>query len=430
MNNNQQITWREILEWERGKLELARQTRQSITKAYLESADSETAQEWRSLNQERDEIKAHQKTSWTEWASYSNRRRKSAIEKNLEQLFKTASHEACRDWRRGVQLVQARTPQEIAAFNDVYEPFFRHVPEEAQTIDGFNAAIERNADPAFQKGFGSFEEFFFTLQHQNEAEPLGIANFGIYDTPLPSGEFDIGIYSIYTALKEPHRGLGLVTRVRDFQIQTALDRYEGAKNNIKIMIAIEPNNPEKLTPATYAMDAYFSVHAVARVASWLRTGFRKINMDYQLCPLDPEKGPCDYLDLRVAVVNAKRDLITGDWSWTIERPDSIATADLQEFYRRTQGTNVLGRVDPENDPAFIEGQSRFKRADKDGRIPFVDDQNLVTLRQRLDKTAERLSTSLPDVYEQLPLPISDPAYSRPSSSIRGILDQRTMQAAA
>ena len=313
---------------------------------------------------------------------------------------KDAKASAIQSWKSRLKFSRKDSPGEIRSFYDTYIKFFAHVPEEAQTLEGFLATGQRNTDRAFQEAFGPFWEYFFTLTHPDEDRPVGISNFGVYHKLFPSGEIDIGIYSIYIALDEPYRGLGIITANRDFQIQTALSQYKGNKDNVRILIGTEPNSPAKLSPATYAKDMLHSSHPLSRVNSMLRAGLRKLNIDYLLCPLT-ELGPCDYLDLRAAVVNATRDKTTGKWSWTIESPDSIATADLEEFYRRTQGSNVLCDTKPEEcqyKDDFARGLKAISASSVDGRTHFVP-EDPKAMHQQLDGVMERLSRTDKDAYQ-------------------------------
>jgi hypothetical protein len=264
-----------------------------------------------------------------------------------------------------LEFIPANDQNSIEIFERIYRPFFEHVPEEAQTLSGFQSTLQRNESPDFQRAFGPFKEHFYLISHPQFTEPVGTTNFVIYHSLSP--QFDLAIYAIYITVRV--RLSNTLRQTSQFIMRQALAEYIGSKSTIRVLVACEINDPKKMTTHEISEEHRLSIDPYARARLFRRLGLRPLAMDYILCPLQPDKQPSRILQLCATAVTAFHDPI--GWSWHPEKRTGLPVEDLKEFYRRTQGTNTIATTNPELSPYFQEGCRNFDLAASHGAIPYA-----------------------------------------------------------
>jgi GNAT superfamily N-acetyltransferase len=202
-------------------------------------------------------------------------------------------------------LLDITNPQDprLPEFYELYGKVFT-LPEEREPIEGFRTVLGLTADPAVARDFGPISERITLAIDPATGKVIGATNYIYYGYGEAWTEYGAAASCQlnFICVDPKHRGRGVAPRLlRDMEEKLAIFA-EGAVPASRgfLFVTCEQNNPARMTKDQLAADIRDSgMDPNARLAWWVRQGYRRLDFAYRQPPLNPGQDACAYLDYYV-----------------------------------------------------------------------------------------------------------------------------------
>lgn len=296
----------------------------------------------------------------------------------LKRIAVLEKYKDADSFRKSLDLhfINRKDDQHFSGLYDFYSTFFC-LPDETETLDGFEKVLDLNTDKNLLEKYGKFEEAWFYLRTKENNEMVAGVNFATYfaNTDLRRKQDFCGtVHVTYIFVKNEYRNLGLANYLLELVYEYSR-KFMGEAGSI--VYFCEQNAPEMMSATEYFEDNLCAlVDQCDRLIWWDKRGYKRLDFNYVQPPLNPGQNPFNNLTLNVK--SPFRSEIIG----------AIVAFHLERFF----AIAVLKGSDPINDATFVE---QMKELEKLEFISLSGDQLYY------QKLKEKIYL-FPEIWEPLP----------------------------
>lgn len=203
-----------------------------------------------------------------------------------------------------VEILKVSKKEKLLPIYDLYKEIFV-LKDGGETLNGFLADLSLNEDKKLIDKYGPFKELWISLSHNKKI--IGAINFSAYLMPANVRNktgISVTNHIIYILVDHAYRnhGIGkqLLNLAENYSKNFVRDSLHINLKNINLLSFCDFSNPELMTLKEYEQDSENSqIDPCDRAIFWCNHGFKQVEFNYILPPLNNRSKSCHLLTLNV-----------------------------------------------------------------------------------------------------------------------------------
>lgn len=214
-----------------------------------------------------------------------------------ENIIKKFHH--TRDFVQALNIEVINRPND-PAFSELYSLYsgIFTLPDESETMMGFEKTLELNSYDTLLKEFGFYEELWLYACMPDTNEIIAGINFTYYKVGKSKvNQYDFTKHITYLFVKNEYRGLGIASHLLKAADEYVLNKH--GQNNTIINFC-EQNAPELMTTKEYFLDNINAlVDQCDRLIWWHKQGYRRLAFNYVQPALNENQNPYTKMTMNI-----------------------------------------------------------------------------------------------------------------------------------